>query len=436
MTEPLSGVEEKVVELARDGRDELVELVAQLVAFDTTAREVGDPPRDEARLQATLAARLRAIGAVVDVWEPAPTGTGNRFVPDDLDFKGRPQLAARLAGKGGGRSLLLNGHIDAVTPGPRDDWRSDPFTVVQRDGALWGRGVNDMKGGLASLLFALETLHRAGVELLGDVVYCANTDEESSGAGSLACVEHGVRADAGICGEGTAFDVWVCCRGTVTPVITVEGRAGHAEMPQPHWRDGGAVNAIEKTGIVLEAIEALRNEWRGRADKQHWCLAPGDIVPTLINGGVWMVTYPPSCSITCDVMYLPANVDAEGTAKAVEAELRDWIDGRAAADPWLREHPLRWRWTEDIVPAEVPVDHPIVTTVLGAGAALGRPGKVSGLDSWHDAAHFTRWGKTPTLSFGPDGMDSAHAVDEHVSVDALVDHCAAVALAAMRWCGV
>jgi acetylornithine deacetylase/succinyl-diaminopimelate desuccinylase-like protein len=90
---------------------------------------------------------------------------------------------------------------------------------------------------------------------------------------------------------------------------------------------------------------------------------------------------------------------------------------------------------EDIVPAEIPVDHPIVDTVLGAAADLGRIGKVSGLDSWHDAAHFTRWGKTPTLSFGPDGIDSAHAVDEQVSVDSLVDHCAAVALAAVRWCG-
>jgi len=435
MTEPLSAAEEKVVELVREGRDELIALVTQLVAFDTTARNVGDPARDEAALQEALAARLRAIGAEIDLWEPEPTGTGNRFVPDDLDFKGRPQLAARLAGAGGGRSLLLNGHIDAVTPGPREDWASDPFKAVVKDGRLWGRGVNDMKGGLASLLFALEILHRADVKLRGEVVYCANTDEESSGAGSLACVARGVRADAGICGEPTAFDAWVCCRGTVMPVITVEGRAGHAEMPQAHWREGGAVNAIEKAAIVLEAIAALRAEWRGRADKRHWCLAPADIVPTVIEGGVWTVTYPPHCAITCDVQYLPANVDGEGTAKGVEAELRDWIDSRAAADPWLREHPLRWRWMEDIVPAEVPVDHPIVTTVLGAGAALGRPGKVCGLDSWHDAAHFTRWGQTPTLSFGPDGIDSAHAVDEHVSVEALVDHCAAVALAAMRWCG-
>ena len=87
------------------GPDELVALVSDLVTFDTTARNVGDPPRQEAELQAYLQARLEAIEAEVDVWEPEPTGSGSRFVPDDLDFEGRPQLAARLRGAGGGPSL-------------------------------------------------------------------------------------------------------------------------------------------------------------------------------------------------------------------------------------------------------------------------------------------------------------------------------------------
>ena len=108
-----------------------------------------------------------------------------------------------------------------------------------------------MKGGIACLVVALETLGRLGVRLAGDVVFCTVTDEESSGAGGRMAVEHGVRADAGIAAEATDFDAWVSCRGTVTPTITVEGRAGHAEMPQPDWREGGAVNAIEKLVPLL-----------------------------------------------------------------------------------------------------------------------------------------------------------------------------------------
>ena len=121
----------------------------------------------------------------------------------------------------------------------------------------------------------------------------------------------------------------------------------------------------------------------------------------------------------------------------MEAELSDWIDAAATPTPGLREHPLRWRWMEDIVPGRDRRSTTRSSTRCSTGRRrLGTHRAGLGLDSWHDAAHFTRWGKTPTLSFGPDGIDSAHAVDEQVSVDGLVDHCAAVALAAMRWCGV
>ena len=87
-------------------------------------------------------------------------------------------------------------------------------------------------------------------------------------------------------------------------------------------------------------------------------------------------------------------------------------------------------------PAEIPADHPLVTTVLDAGAALGRPSRPGGLDSWHDAATFTLHGGVPTFSFGPGGMDTAHAVNECVAIDELVDTAAIVAVSALRWCGV
>lgn len=426
-----SALEERVVQSVRDAKDELVELTAKLVALDTTARRPGDPARDEDRLQRLLAAHLTVLGAEADLWEPEPTGEGTRFLPAGLDFKGRPQLAAVLRGSGGGPSILLNGHIDAVDVEPRDKWTSDPFVLTERDGYLYGRGSNDMKGGIV----ALETLHRQGVRLAGDVVFCTNTDEESSGAGGFRCVQHGVKADAGIAAEATAFDAWVSCRGTVTPTITVAGRAGHAEMPQPDWREGGAVNAIEKLVRVIDGMGALREEWRARPDHVHPLLAPGDIVPTVVKGGTWMVTIPDSCTVTADCTYLPGHVDAEGSGRTVEAEIVDRITQAVAGDPWFAEHPLQFVWSDDVVPAEIPSDHPLVTTALGAAAALGHQGKPAGLNSWHDAATFTRGG-TPTFSFGPPGIETAHAVDERIPVGGLVDFSAAAALTVLRWCGV
>ena len=431
-----AGVEHRVLERVRAGRDELVGLLGELIACDTTAREADEPARDEAKLQELLAARLRAVGAEIDMWEPEPFVAGDSpVIPYDLDFAGRPQLAARLGGVGGGRSLLLNGHIDAVPYGDLERWSSHPLQADVRDGRLYGRGANDMKGALAAFVHVLESFHAEGVRLRGDVIVATNTDEESSGAGSLRVAEHGIAADAGISGEPTGFDVWAACRGTINVRTTVPGRTGHAEMPQPGWREGGAVNAIEKIEPLLGAIRALREDWRGRADGRHPLLAPPDIVPTMLHAGEWMVTYPDSCVLTCDAQYLPARLDPAGYGKGVREEIAAQLHAAAAADPWLAEHPITVEFIAETAPAEVPLDHEIVRLALQTAGELGRTGRISALDSWHDAATFTRFG-TPTVSFGPGGFETAHRENEYVPVQDLVDHACAVALIALRFCGV
>ncbi len=457
-----SAPERRVVETVRAMRDELVALTRELVALDTTAGDAGAPPRAEAELQRLLAARLAALGAEIDLWEPEPTGEGGQFVPPGLDFAGRPQLVARLAGDPGGRpmprrgpadaadregragtgprSLLLTGHIDAVDVEPREQWASDPFVATERDGLLFGRGTNDMKGGLAALVVALEALRGAGVTLAGDVVFAAVTDEESSGMGSWSVVrrlaERDIHPDAGLCAEPTEFEAWVACRGILKPRLTIPGRAGHSQEPQPGWRDGGAVNAIDKLVPVLTEVRRMNDDWRTRADQRHRFLAPGDIVPVLVDGGTWDVTFPAYCHLTLDCHYLPRHWHPTLGAEPVKAEIRERIDAAAAADPWLAEHPIGWEWEWEVPPAEIAADYPLVTTVLAAAAALGHPSHAGGLDSWHDAATFTLHGGLPTFSYGPRGMNTAHAVNECVSIDELVDTAAIIAVAAMRWCGV
>ena len=450
---PSSGLERRVVETVQAMRGELVSLTSALVALDTTARDAGEPPRDEAELQSLLAARLASLGAEIDLWEPQPTGAGGQFVPPGLDFVGRPQLVARLAGGDGHRagdsgdvagatprSLLLTGHIDAVDVEPREQWSSDPFVATERDGLLFGRGANDMKGGLAALIVALEALHAAGVTPAGEIVFAAVTDEESSGMGSWSVVERfrerGLHPDAGLCAEPTEFEAWVACRGILKPRLTIPGRAGHSQEPQPGWREGGAVNAIDKLVPILTEVRRMNEDWRGRSDQRHPFLSAGDIVPVLVDGGTWDVTYPAFCHLTLDCHYLPAHWHESLGAEPVKAEIRERIDAAAAADPWLAEHPIAWQWEWEVPPAEIAGDHPLVTTVLDTAAAFGHPSRPGGLDSWHDAATFTLHGGVPTFSYGPRGMNTAHAVNECVSIDELVDTAAIVAVAAMRWCGV
>lgn len=420
-----------------DRSDELVALASDLVRFDTTTRaRVDDPPRQEAALQEYLAGRLAAAGADVELWEPPPEEVApSKLVPPGLRFDGRPQLAARFAGASGGRSLLLNGHVDVVSAEPRDRWTTDPYEPVVRDGKLYGRGSCDMKGGVAAMVFAAETLRRLGVRLAGDLLVCTVTEEESTGAGGVAAVAHGVRADAGVVTEASNFDVWVACRGSIIPTITVPGRPGHAGMPQPHWRAGGAVNAIEKATIVIDAMRRLQDDWRGRPDQNHPFLSPGDIVPTVVAGGEWIVSHPSSCRLTYHVGYLPAHADADGWGTAVEREITDWVRRAADADSWLAENPPAFEWAPEVPAAEISPDEPIVETMLSAGADVGRRGRVAGLDNWHDGATFTRFGGTPCVCFGPSDLTAAHTVDECVPVAELVACAQALAVGAMRFCG-
>jgi acetylornithine deacetylase len=434
--------EARVAAAIAERSDELLDLACELIGFETTTRgEAGEPAREEAALQEHLAARLEAAGAEVELWEPDPGALDRwrRQVPAGLGFAGRPQLIARFPGAGELPSLHFNGHIDVVSAEPRERWQSDPFAAEVRDGRLYGRGSCDMKGGVAAMVQAALALAETDSSPRGELVLSTVTDEEWNGAGTLAVASRGIEADAAIVPEATGFEPWIACRGVLNPTITVRGRPGHAEMPQPDWREGGAVNAIEKTTIVLDAVRELRERWGGE-DGAHPLLAPGELIPTVIEGGEWWVNYPASCRTVVDVTYLPGQGDADGGwGKGLEREIEAWVLERTGADPWLAENPPSFEWGTNLAPAEITAEHPIVSCALEAGESVGRPGKVAALQGWHDAATLTRFG-TPAISYGPAGLSNdgetiAHAVDEFVPADDLVATAQALAVAALRWCG-
>jgi acetylornithine deacetylase len=438
----LSAEERRVCERIAQREQELVELAATLIGFDTTARNPGDPARDEAPLQGYLAQRLRQAGAEIDLFEPdAAAMAGQPLVPPGLDFAGRPQLIATLRGSGGGRSLVFNGHIDVVSAEPRGQWASDPFVAELRDGNLYGRGACDMKGGIASMVLAAEVLAELGAPLRGDLLVATNTDEESSGAGGSALVARGLRADAGIVTEPTNFDTWIACRGSEYGVITVPGRPGHAEVRQPEWQHGGAVNAIEKAAVVLAAIDSLRNEWAAAEEYHHPHVSAPSLLATMVRAGEWPVTYPASCELTIATMFVAAQADESGWGSHVRREVEEWIVRYCAAhDGWLAAHPPTFDWWPNaVMPMDIPESDPIVAAMIRASSDVGSPGRVSGLDSWYDGATLTQLAGIPSIGYGPpgfnaDGVSVAHMIDEYVPVAGLVACAKGLAVAAMRFC--
>jgi acetylornithine deacetylase len=437
VTSELSSLERRVTDEVARRREELAGLLCELVAFDTRTPDAGYVPRDEAALQGYVAERMRAAGLAVRVWEPEPAELPpSRYpIPAGLVFRGRPQLVATAKGTGGGRTLLLNGHVDVVGVEPREQWTSDPFAAEIRDGRLHGRGACDMKGGVAAMLLAAEVLRALEVPLEGDLVVNTVTDEESTGAGSLAVAASGVRADGGIIPEPTGLRAWLGARGSLMPAVTVDGRAGHAGLAPAHWSAGGPVNAIEKMQVVLEALQRLRLEWQLRPDTRHEVLAPGSIVPTALHAGQWMVSHPASATLECHVQYVPAQADADGYGTRVEHEIEAQVLAAAQADSWLARHPPRFSWPGDVPAGWIGPDEPIAATTLDAMAALGLPRTVASRTTFFDGPTFTRAG-IPTIAFGPGDIALAHAVDEYVPVDELVRAAQVLAVAAMRFCGV
>lgn len=416
---------------------QLHDLLRELVRFDTRAPDPDFAPREEAALQGYVAERLRTAGLDVDVWEPdvAELDFERYPKPPGYTFGGRPQLLARAAGLGGGRSLLFNGHVDVVTVEPRDQWSSDPFAAELRNGRLYGRGACDMKAGVAAMIFATEVLRSLDIGLRGELLVNTVTDEELTGGGSLASVARGARADGALIPEPTDLTAWLGTRGSLLSRITVTGRAGHAGFPHDHWSAGGPVNAVEKAQLVLEGLQRLREEWQTRPDTRHHTLYPSSLVPTAISSGQWMVSYPAECTLECHVQYSPGHADEDGFATRVEREMVDRVLGAAQGDPWLAEQPPTVWFAGDSPPSFHGPEEPISALLLETMAAAGLEPAVARRTTFFDGPIFSRSG-TPAIAFGPGHIKQAHAVDEYVPLDEVVTCAQVLAVAAMRFCGV
>jgi acetylornithine deacetylase len=352
-----------------------------------------------------LTARLVEIDSV----NPAlvPGGNGEReialYVAEWCDRRGfevelvgddRPSVIATRQGSGGGRSLLLNAHLDTVGVAGMEA----PHATRIEDGRLYGRGAYDMKGALAAILVAA-----AGVrDLRGDVIVTAVSDEELASIGTEAVLEH-VRADAAILPEPTDLQLAVAHRGFVGFELETHGVAAHGSRP-----DLG-VDAIVKMGHILVALESL--DQRLTSGPRHRLAGTGSVHASLIEGGQELSSFPARCLLTGERRTIPGE-----TAEDVERELRE-----LAGDARVRVIASRDAY-------EAPVEHPFVelfARIAGTHDMVGAP-------FWTDAALIADAG-IPTVLYGPSG-EGAHAEIEWVDLASLERVREVISRAAREWC--
>jgi acetylornithine deacetylase len=355
----------------------VAELAARLVEIESVNPDVVSGGSGEGAVARFVAEWSVRAGLQVSVEDAAP---------------GRPNVIAVARGTGGGRSLMLNAHMDTVGVAGM----AEPFAPRLENGRLYGRGAYDMKGSLAaSLLAATEASRR---RLRGDVVVAAVSDEEYGSVGTEA-VAGRLRADAAIVTEPTEMRVAVAHRGFVGVEIETKGRAAHGSRP-----DLG-VDAIAKTGRVLVGIEALDRALRSHA--RHRYLGSGSVHASLIEGGQEFSSYPARCVLQAERRTIPGE-----SVEAVDEEFRAILRAAAAGDPAFSAD-LRIVVARE--PFEIGENEPVVELLRRhAGRVLGSEPEIAGVPFWADSALLAAAG-TPTVLFGPSG-DGAHAEVEWVDV--------------------
>jgi acetylornithine deacetylase len=403
-----TAAEAGLVEFLRGRRDELVEFARALVATPSP-----NPPGDERAVAALVAAKLDELGI--------------RRVETVGASAERPNVLAR-AGRAGGRTLVLCGHLDTKPPGDLGEWRSDPYSAAVADGELHGVGSGDMKGAVAAMVFAAAALDAAGAA--GTVHLVLTADEEAGsrlGAQWLASSGH-LQGDAALlgepCGIGREWEsVDVVSRGAALFKVRVRGTQMHSSLSDRL----PSVNATVHMARLVERMDRELPRLLRAPPARLEGLRPTVNVGVTARAGVFYGVTPGEAEFACDIRTVPGM-----TRESVEADLRAFLEAAAADDPELDAELDFDVW----VPAtEIDAAHPLVVALREAsGAVLGEPRPVGVFPGATDASHLQLAAGIPTVAaFGPGLLPRAHAPNESAPVAGILQAAEIYALAARRY---
>jgi len=416
---------ETILRYLAQHEEDSVRFLRLLLQIDSSDIEHGLDGQEE-RAQLFLRDALSDTGMELRLTEPVPERMkGFAEYTEGHNYKGRPNLIGTLRGSGGGRSLLLNGHVDTMAPGDRKEWTFDPWSAEVKDGSIYALGACDMKAGLAAMVCAIRAVS-AHCRLKGDLLFASVVDEEGGGNGTLDCVAQGISADGAIISEPTDLKVCIASRGVLVVHVHVDGQSGH---PNFKWEKA---SAAEKAFKICAALNDLERRWL--ATKTHPLLPRPTITLGKISAGVAGTSIPSSCDMEFDVEFLPEEYRLDGTVRKtngfdIEKEFTDEIMRVAAADEWLSEHPPVVHVDQHVEPHSVSRGFPLIDIL----AANDGEGVISAFPCGADARHLATGG-IPALIYGPGSMADAHNVNEKVSIAQYLHCISALASTIVDWC--
>lgn len=406
-------------------RPAIVGLVSELVRFRTVNLVTDGTERD---CQLFVAAAMKEMGLATHVYSPeeAPGFRSHPAYFPGKDYTGRPNVAGRWQGKKGGKSLLFSSHTDTAVVAP--GWSASPWEAREEDGKLYGLGSFDMKGGLAASMMAVRCLRELGLQPDGDVIVESVVDEEFGGAnGTLAGRLMGYNADAAIIPEPTNMVICPATRGGALWRVAFRGNTGLSFSGET------IVNPLYDAGKFLVFLEKFEQQsgttagpapWYSdsaglpviatRAEAGDMKAALCDVGPELCELDIWVECYP-------------------GTTEAQLIE--QLVQGYSAMFPEAQLPQFR-KMIRFLPGSEVAPDFPLLPILeTEAGEVCGSKPVTRGAPFACDAFIFNMYSPTPAIVIGPSGAN-AHAADEYVEIDSLLQLTALFARTIVKWCGV
>ena len=379
-------------------------------------------PGQEREVADCAAARFSELGEV----ERIPLSDSLRGDEDyasplpGIEYEGRSNLRVRVPGTGGGRSLLLNTHLDVVPPAHGQE---DPFNPRVEAGRVYGRGACDAKGQVATIYASLAAARRLGLKLRGDAIVHLVVEEEVGGNGTLAMVRRGESADACVVLEPTELRILSSVRGAVWFRVTFTGRPGHS------GRAADSVSALKMARRGMEILEdyhaRLLASSRGIPLFDHFP-NPMPITFGKLMAGDWPSTAPSQAVLEGVLGFL-----SNRTRGHVMGEIRQaLIQG---GDDWLRDHfQLEFMYRHDAHVLDP--EHPLVIGLQACCYGAGPPGEVSAMTASCDSWFYNNQLHIPTVVFGPGSLRYAHSDEEQIRVEEIATGAAILLRFLARWC--
>lgn len=420
--EIVQSAEEKVRNYIKENRIKGTRLLQKMVQEPSTRGE-------ESGAQAVVIEKCRELGFEMDIWEIGGDGLPSHpaFCSDRSNFKGNPNAVGIMRGTGGGKSMILNGHIDVVPAGDMKDWDRDPFSGYIESGKLFGRGSTDMKGGTASLLMAMEAIKNSGIKLKGDVIFQSVIEEESGGAGSLAAVLRGYKADAAIIPEPTNMKLFPKQQGSMWFRISVKGKGAHGGTRYE------GVNAIEKAMQVIDGLRKLETERNERITDPFFDSIP---IPIPINIGKIQAGDWPSSVPDLAIIEGRMGVAPNETQEEAKREMAAALSQVSNADTWLEENNPMLEWFgASWLPGDLDPEHELIRVLSESYKGVKEQEPLIEASPWAtDGGILSKVGGIPVVVFGPGVTETAHQANEYIRLEDVFESAEIIALTLLKWC--